>query len=265
MLYLEPGSAEVKRGREQAVRVMSCIEDDPDALIAPLVTGCRALNSDEADLGAWAVNGVAGGGGSSGTIQGQGATATYKAPDPIPTPDNVAVTVEVNLDAGAKGLLVSHLKIVEACPAAICRLTGTSRRSTRIGDDLWDTGEAQVVWEFSAMQGTVAVYVPSGTATAKWELPDCTIALSPSTFTLSPEDGELHIDFSDSPPSYWGEGFSEDPSGTQTWSCPSSDPFDQVGVGTSWFYGSGVVLDGTKLQGSVTEDGEEGSWSFVRN
>lgn len=263
MLFLEPSTAEVKATHSQPLRVMFCAKEDPESLITPLVPGCQPLEA--ATIDNWQVNGAPGGNSTLGTVTAQGASATFTAPRAIPASNPVTVSVDVALPGvPGKAILLSRLKVIDECPAPICRLVGTSHYRELISDTLWITGDAQVTWEFSSMNGTTATYVATGTATAAWEEADCRIALSPSSFSIGPTDGALEIDFSTNPPTYSGFGDTSDDNGVQTWTCPNSDPFEETGTGASWFKGSGTVVNGSVLEGSFTNASEGSSWSFSR-
>jgi len=71
----------------------------------------------------WAVNGVVGGGGATGTISGTAlGTGTFTAPDTKPSPDTVAVSARADVKPFGKVLLVSNLTIIDDAP--LMRATG---------------------------------------------------------------------------------------------------------------------------------------------
>ena len=108
LFRLSPQRADVRTGAAQTLQVETCVQwEDSETQLVALVPTCTALPSGSG-LGAWAVNGAAGGSAQSGLLQAQGAQATYTAPGSVPGQNPVSVTVEVGLPGKAKGLLVSH-------------------------------------------------------------------------------------------------------------------------------------------------------------
>jgi hypothetical protein len=105
---------------------------------------------------------------------------------------------------------------------------------------------AQVTWTRESYVGKVAIYKPSGTATAT--VASCTI--SPSGGAVQSTGGILFVDYNTNPPSYHGDGLTLWPS---TWSCPPQPPFSNQVV-ASYFGGGGGLL-GVEAVGQVTGNG----------
>lgn len=62
----------------------------------------------------WAVNGTTGGNATVGTIVGKGGTAVFTAPEKVPSPDTVTVSVELpDLDSFQKEIVLTNVRIVE--------------------------------------------------------------------------------------------------------------------------------------------------------
>lgn len=268
-LYLEPQSAQVEVTQALQLRVMRCVqESDPETFITPLVPECEPLSS-AGRLGDWAVNGASGGSAEVGTVASQGTSATYSAPANLPTANPVAVSVEAGLPGKAQGMLVSNVTVTSDCPVAFCRLVGTSENTDRVGDFEGDylyvkATATNVTWEYVRTDFPEAVYRPTeGTVTFDWSHDDCSsITLSPSSVAIQPMDGELRIDFSQSPPTFSGSA-SSSVDGSQIWDCPPGQPFDtEAGASGAWFEGRGMLVDGRSVQGSLMEPNRWGTWSF---
>lgn len=141
---LRPPSAKVKTGKTLALTVTYCTQIDVgspnDGELYTLAAECQ---KDTDDLGAlvskWAVNGVTGGNGTSGTITQGNPTATYTAPPKAPS-GTQAVSVELNPLRIGKTLLVSNVTVSDdSGPSSI---TGTLSMTRKAGGK--DTGSSQL-------------------------------------------------------------------------------------------------------------------------
>ena len=111
----------------------------------------------------------------------------------------------------------------------------------------------------------VVTYSASGTIT--YEQPGCTFA--PSSYTLSPEDGELVLDYGTNPPTYSGAGYAQWLSTVDCGSGPSSTP---ASIGGIWFSVPGdptnpfqVSADGLKMEGTASDfSGSVATWSLTQ-
>ena len=128
---------------------------------------------------------------------------------------------------------------------------------------------AQVTWTLESMTNNVAVYRPTGTASAA--VTGCSI--NPSSGTINPStDGVLMVDYNVNPPAYRGTGLTQWPA---TWSCPPASPVS-MGVPAAFFGGSRGTLgveaeglvspDGLTIEGSDTNSqGATFNWRFTRD
>jgi hypothetical protein len=128
---------------------------------------------------------------------------------------------------------------------------------------------AQVTWTLESMTNNVAVYRPTGTASAA--VTGCSI--NPSSGTINPStDGVLMVDYNVNPPAYRGTGLTQWPA---TWSCPPGSPVS-MGVPAAFFGGSRGTLgveaeglvspDGLTIEGSDTNSqGATFNWRFTRD
>lgn len=117
-----PGGALVLENASLPLAVVSCyVEDAATGALAPLGYVCDDSSglAPLYDVDQWAVNGVAGGDGAHGTIEGDGHTATYHAPATTPTPPTVRVSARVRRDAlGGVVYVFSNLAIGAPHPLA---------------------------------------------------------------------------------------------------------------------------------------------------
>ncbi|PZR05554.1 MAG: hypothetical protein DI536_32070 [Archangium gephyra] len=117
MLYgwqLRPPKAnvELKKTVELSVRYCHSVpppsdENEP----VGLVTDCQDDEGLAPLLANWSVNGVTGGNGTTGTVEGGSPDAVYTAPATRPSPNTVSVSVEFNPPARGKVLLNSNITI----------------------------------------------------------------------------------------------------------------------------------------------------------
>jgi hypothetical protein len=118
---LRPPSASVKTKGTVMLRARRCYTpaSDPTAELVQLRLGydCDVPDEDPVPLPVtttdWAVNGKAGGSGSTGTVSGELSQGTFTAPDKKPSPDTVAVSARVDMPGFGKVLVVSNVTITD--------------------------------------------------------------------------------------------------------------------------------------------------------
>lgn len=165
---LRPPSGRVKVKGSLALVAKQCFVaplnpaelDRPETV--PFFVGINCDDEDIAPLpisvSEWAVNGVAGGSGSTGTISGtELGGATFSAPDTKPSPDQVAVSARADFKPFGKVLLVSNVTIVDDTP----RMVATGRYAATnaslapfVQGDVVDEG-VQFTFNFPPGGGTV--------------------------------------------------------------------------------------------------------------
>lgn len=276
-LQLRPGKKVVKPGERAGLDVVECYPETVAGSGGSLVTLGNACDSDLAPVSKashasdWSVNGNAGGGGVFGTVSGNTAGATYKAPATAPTPPTVAVSARV--DRGSKGitLLVSNITIAQDS------WTGTgSTEITTTSPFSRLSVKAEVVWTFERNDNNVVTYTPSGTATVTaFELDTCT--MSPLTGLIDPSSdlvvghGELVVDYNASPPTYHGHGYT---GWTATVTCPQpfAPPFIYPFALRALYFGGPPMAQGTVSADGTTIKGNDpgplltaADWTFTRN
>ncbi len=99
-LVLTPSSASVKEGESLQLTIKECLPPkvvplEPDPL-EPLVFECDTYPFYKVPTSFWAVNGVAGGNGTFGTVDGFMTHGTFTAPSKAPSPPTVAVSAQVS-------------------------------------------------------------------------------------------------------------------------------------------------------------------------
>jgi hypothetical protein len=240
-IQILPSKKTVKVNASLGLKVMFCFDPYPVPGADPYLSslGYKCEDGDEAGvlnpISDWSVNGAPGGTPATGTISGSGFQATYTAPATKPNPNLVAASAKATRKGGSQTLLVSNITIV-----------GNSWTGTGSSTSAAINVTAQVTWTQESMTNNVAVYRPSGSASAV--VAGCTI--SPSSGTLNPSDGVLTVDFNASPPTYHGTGTTV---WMATWTCPMIPPF-QSGVAAAFFGGKNGTLQ-TEAQGTVSPDG----------
>lgn len=221
----------------------------------------------------WSVNAHPGGDAVVGRVVGDNTTAIYTAPANAPTPPTVAVSGLVHIAKSSeefKELVVSNITI------ALDTWTGTAT-----GINEFVTTTAAVTWTLDSMVNNVAVYKPSGTASATVAtVGPCTFAFDPPAHaidTAAPPpyltEGSLTIDFNSTPATYHGYAFTN-------WfanlTSPCAPPVANVGGGP-WFGGSAnpfgreatgfVAPDGVTIQGTAADTQTPPAtytWKFTR-
>lgn len=175
---IKPLSASVKGGLTVSLEVVFCHTQDPEPdpnggdELAYLGLTCDSNKSYP--VSNWSVNGVAGGNGTIGTVSGNGATATYTAPNEPPTPNTVTVSADVNaksLKTGkpVKTVVISNITIT----GSEISYDGNLKFSINALGGLDITGTAVVTWTQFEDLGDVKSYLPTGTITADIQLSDC--------------------------------------------------------------------------------------------
>jgi hypothetical protein len=129
------------------------------------------------------------------------------------------------------------------------------------------TFTAQVEWvlEPALSFGKKLVYHPKGSVTATVHLnKDCTYTVSPASGLINTAtDGELTIDFSTTPPTYFGTGATFW-NATFTAVCPDQT-FDLPLGGGPWLGGGGTTSpDGSEIVGTSTDGVTTFTYSFQR-
>jgi hypothetical protein len=227
-VQIVPEQKTVRVNESVPLVVMICYPPkDPEQAPLGLDACLGGQTVSAASVSAWSVNGTLGGGNIFGTVSGQGATATYRAPANEPIPNTVAVSAKVHLRI--KGTLRT-VTVVSNITIAGHRWEGTG-----IMVNPAYTATADVVWTLEQGQNGISTYVPNGTVTV--DLP----CVTPNTMPISQSDGFLTIDFNASPPTY--EGF-----GVTVW-VASCGPYP-VYVDGLWF--AGRNQPGNRARGTVT-------------
>jgi hypothetical protein len=247
---LEPSNAQVHVGNSLGLTLASCSWIDEDELTR-LVGGCAPATGD-VTASAWAVDGVAGGNATTGTVAASGDDGgTFTAPAQKPTPNVVAVSATLG-QGSSQGRVVSNLTIVDdSLP--------DSWVGTADGAFAGASVTVQVTWALDRTANNVSTYRPSGTA--HYSFMDCTI--TPADGSLA-ADGFLTVDYNANPATYDGIG---DGLWIALFSCPGLDPGENP-VTFLYFDGSGVVsADGNTIEGSgVSGDGVWTlNWHFVHH
>lgn len=173
------------------------------------------------------------------------------------TSDTANLTILYYIDPCLPTALEGGLAELQCTPT----WTGTSKVTQFIGATI--TGQIAFVNGVSA--DGVVTYSASGTIT--YEQPGCTFA--PSSYTLSPEDGELVLDYGTNPPTYSGAGYAQWLSTVDCGSGPSSTP---ASIGGIWFSVPGdptnpfqVSADGLKMEGTASDfSGSVATWSLTQ-
>jgi hypothetical protein len=190
----------VRTGRSLDLEVQSCLFrdewDEQEQMVLPALARTCAAFGLPALIKAPSVNGIAGGNASVGTVERKGATLTYTAPGHVPSPDVVAVSAEISLLSKTKLLVVSELRVVDDVA-----FQGTCSMDDGAGSTV---SEATVTWTESEDHDGVITYVPSGEVT--YHLPDEGCTVTPATHAIAADDGFLEVDWSLSPPVYYGGG-----------------------------------------------------------
>jgi hypothetical protein len=265
---LQPPEASVQVGQSVALTVVNCQRVTTSDLLTTLSAKCAAAPGNS-----WAVNSVAGGNATTGTVAAtEDSSATYSAPATPPAANPVAVSASTLLQPlNSRETLVSNITVLPDCsaPGASCVWTGTATYNSSNGSAV----ATQVTWNVSSGQdGVLTLTAVSGTFTFSPQ-PGC--SMSPTTVPLTAanaedvalnENSNLVISLAANPPQYYGLGYVT--AGQTTQFCGmSSEPWpDQNWLNT----GSASVLqnaspNATTLQGSYTDDvGDNWSWNFVR-
>ncbi len=134
----------------------------------------------------------------------------------------------------------------------VCRDTWTGTASFSLGSGLSvPTTSASVTWVLSRIEGTVAYFDPTGTASYTW--PGASCPFFPSTWTMStvPDGGTgglLAIDFGQDPPTYQAEG-------ATVWGATYCGSF-QAGAGGAWLADPTAGVGPVSGTVSVTTDAQ---------
>lgn len=190
-LNLLPKSKTIKPKASLGLQVVMCYAP-PSAEVTPLGYKCAdgADATMQPDARDWAVNGRVGGG-SYGTVSGNGTGATYVAPDFEPVPASVAVSVKVRDLNGDTLLLVSNITVLGSDS-----WTGTASYANK-----QQQSEVQVTWVLLVRQDNIAQYTPTGVGTIAIDEGQCKFATTSGPLGGS---GILIVDYNTSPPTYKG-------------------------------------------------------------
>lgn len=243
---LHAESYAVRKGESLELVVKSCYARDfldPDGYVVPALTSTCEPVSGEALLAGEAVNGTPGGSASHGTITRQGGELRYTAPATAPAANPVAISVQLeDFGRDTQLLLVANVAVVD--DVGFVGTTATTDGSIT----------TEVTWTESEAFGEEVQYVPSGTV--HYAVEGCTV--SPSVGQIAAEDGYMEVDYAQSPPRYYGSGFS---TFEVTVTCGGTSYPSTILA--PWFESGGsrhASSDGRTLEGeSVT-----GTWSFER-
>jgi len=283
---LRPGTASVALGATQTLTVRYCntktYDEGTEGELVSLVADCQEEGEELAPLlGAWSVNGTAGGNASVGTVAPGSPSATYTAPSSQPPSNPVAVSVEFNPPAKKKTLLVSNLTVGSSLPRSY---SGTFQYSRRIGGPGTNvafeeiSGMGEVTYEPWPEMGPYKYKVKSGSFTLSRYAADkanCDCTASSGSGTLSGSltvkpDNTLHLG--------WNAGTFTVAltcsKRTPTATCVNSDT-----LGPSWSlttlaggctgsfderYNTVTALNGSWTQSCPTSNSlEESSWSLT--
>lgn len=159
-VQIRPARADVKVEGSLALRVDLCYPQEVgDEDIAPLGYACDGEDDDElvaaVGVSAWSVNGIAGGNNEVGTVSGRNSTATFVAPDVVPSSNPVAVSARVRNLGGAQALVVANITITDD------EHPGYTATFTFENATMRD-GNAQVSFTYVDSIGDIDVYIGSG-------------------------------------------------------------------------------------------------------
>jgi hypothetical protein len=303
-LQIRPPEGRVKPGESQALLVKNCTtivdvstgiqsayaidcEDAPTTPAAPGDDELPPLPTFAVDVSSWSVNGIRGGSPTYGHVAGALHSAEFVAPTTAPTSNNpVAVSVKAHTYADKQVVqLVANIEIELVCgPQGAVRMVGASRADDVCTQDWFGTSstvffdanplyrvEATVRWNYdpegSAQAGPgISVYYPTGTAQVTPT--DPCIQLSPNQLAWNKGDpgtgGGLRIDYNQTIPTYSGNGGAQWLA-TGTDIC-NQDPPQQVPVGGSYFFASGVLESPglSRITGTNSVGGQTFTFTFER-
>jgi len=276
---LQPLSKTLKVNKSLALQVAFCYPQ-PGSDLTPLGLACDTADSQVEvaapfDISEWSVNGVLGGSGATGTVSGNGPSATYRAPASKPSPNTVAVSARVNLGARGKTLVVSNVTITE----------GDSWTGTASYKDEYNTASAEITWTLASRVNNIAMYTNTGTGTIAYHAvsSDSTCSFPATSGSLN-SSGILFVDYNSTPPTYHGAAiagswpvtttctYANAP--TETVTIPAGLPVFGGSKGPEGVEAAGTVLvspaapplpDDMTIEGSDT-DGVGGTfrWKFTR-
>ena len=178
------------------------------------------------------------------------------------------VTVLYYLDPCRAGLAPASRWIGSAAvqaPAPTCQDSWSGTSSTTITDATPVYGmAAQVTWVFDpvASSSRMVVYHPEGTATFRVLNNPC-LSVSPASSPITQAEGQLELDLSTSPPTYWA-------SGVTGWAATYTDTCTggsfPAPAGGAWFGSQGSTSpDGNLISGTFSSGGQTFTFNFERN
>ena len=282
--FLLPKSATlgVNKGIDLEVKLCN-FAPDPENPGAEMPSNCDSSTWDPViQFTNWSVNGTRGGSTATGfatqTGGPNGQQGHYQAPGSVPSPNVVAVSVD--LPARPQHPLtryVSNIAILD-CPIAsvgtACPLAyvGTTKGTGNLEAGLVTFSfTASVNWSQRQIQSlggtTIISYQPSGSLTmGKVTIGGCNVTLLPSTYQLQPLDGTLTIQF---PGGTWGGGASTSNfSPSYTGTCSDGETLSGVLPGVPVVYfgdavGGTLSLDYDTFGGTGHIEGETITYAFV--
>ncbi|MEO8754585.1 MAG: hypothetical protein ABI624_18105 [Casimicrobiaceae bacterium] len=272
-LQIRPASKIVKPKASVVLHVKICYSDPVGEQVVLSGYDCDLDQGPDGILTVdeWSVNAHLGGDSVNGTVLGENSVAIYTAPANAPTPPTVAVSGRAHVaKLGGSDVVVSNITI--ALDSWIGTATGTNE---------FVTTTASVTWTLDSMVAGVAVYKPSGIASATVAtVGPCSFAFDPPLHTIDTaatgpynSEGFLTVDFNATPPTYHGYAFSNWMANL-TSNC--GPPVQNIGGGP-WFGGpanpfgreatGSVSPDGVTIQGSASDTQNPPAtftWKFVR-
>lgn len=255
-LQVLPARSEVRTKKQLQLYVRACrAKEYPDPVTGGTLTGltiaeCTKVGNLIAEN--WAVNGVAGGNATFGTVVGKGMTAVFTAPEQVPSPDTVAVSVEIpDVADFGKEVVLTNVRIVDF-DGYVGNLR-TRAKATSSGDTIVMTAAAKLrfhkKYSDQSSAGFALLSDESTVTLSEWRLENsarvCTKAGTPTAFP-SPAEGLIgSLDVLNDPPSY---GFS----GTVTLRVPASCRSKSTGTVTSQNFDGLAFVFGTGTNTGAT-------------
>ncbi|MBI5098732.1 MAG: hypothetical protein HZB30_05785 [Nitrospirae bacterium] len=246
---LRPGATNVKVGQTVRLKLLNCyLEDDGSGLYSVGLrcddTSASGVAPTHYRVSEWAVNGVAGGNSTVGTISGDSTSATYTAPASKPTPNTVAVSARITDGTAYVDTLVSNITIVGG-------YTGTVQFTWSANGGFSASGTANVTWTQSSTVQNVRQYQASGTINADVTVPGCGTKHDSGPIA----NGILQLNYSDINATIPVDYFFNFASGTVQVACTSGPPANVqivVAIGCPDGTPTPALTDETTLSGSYS-------------
>jgi len=247
MLELRPSKTSVQVGESLGLWVYKCTSITAQSGDIPIVL-LPECNAASLQNPAWKVNGVAGGNGAEGEVLPVIYGAIYTAPAEVPAGNPVAVSVEVALPGGGKGLLVSNVEVKEddepCSPENPCEWIGSTSSQVY---GLLDSGEVGLMHEAHATirwrvqqvtwDAPQIIYEPQGTAVYVDNVNGCHTPEPLVLETSADKLTELRVDFTDpKAPTAWFDAYVADYPDGEICGDERYDAGFAVGVGCTLDY-----------------------------